>query len=109
MNRFFLRCCPKVVGSLEIGKLRVQTGATSVRGRLKRRSQKGNIAHTMRSVIRSYDLLFILFSCGLFLFVNEPCGSTLKRMTSRIFIGDVWSCQNRQMKNRSRCGHDRLI
>jgi hypothetical protein len=44
-NRFFLRCWPKVVGSLAIGKLRVQTGATSLRATVTLRSQKGNIAH----------------------------------------------------------------
>ncbi len=43
MNRFFLRCWPKVVGSLAIGQLLVQTGATSVRGSFNRRSQRGNI------------------------------------------------------------------
>jgi hypothetical protein len=44
-NRFFLRCSPNVFCTLEIGKLRVQTGATSLRGTLTRLSQKGNIAH----------------------------------------------------------------
>ena len=44
-KRFFLRCCPKVVGSLAIGKLRVQTGAIPLRTTVTLRSQKGNIAH----------------------------------------------------------------
>jgi hypothetical protein len=47
-NRFFLRCWPMVVGSFEIGKLRVQTGATSLRATLTSLSQKGNIAHAGR-------------------------------------------------------------
>jgi len=47
-NRFFLRCWPKVVGSLAIGKLRIQIGATSLRATLTLRSQKGNIAHSSR-------------------------------------------------------------
>ena len=35
----------------------------------------------------------------LFLFVNEPCGSKMKRMTSRSFGGDVWTCRNWQIKH----------
>src|ERR1017187_6647517 len=53
MNRFFLRCWPRVVGFLAIGKLRVQTGATSLRATLTLRSQKGNIAHPVRCVTRA--------------------------------------------------------
>src|ERR1019366_10263490 len=47
-KRFFLRCWPKVVGSLAIGKLRVQTGAISLRATVTLRSQKGHIAHAGR-------------------------------------------------------------
>jgi hypothetical protein len=52
-NRFFLRCSPRVVGSFAIGKLRVHTGATSLRATLTVRSQKGNIAHEAWSAFTS--------------------------------------------------------
>lgn len=48
LNGFFLRCSPSALGSLDIGKLRVQTGATSVRGTTKCLSQKGNAANAGR-------------------------------------------------------------
>jgi hypothetical protein len=34
----------------------------------------------------------------LFLFVNEPCGSMMKRMPLARFAGDVQNCQNWQIK-----------
>jgi len=55
MNRFFLRCWPRVVGSLAIGQLRVQTGATSLCATLTLRSQKGTIAHRFRFESSSED------------------------------------------------------
>ena len=51
-KRFFLRCSPRVVGSLVIGKLRVQTGVTCFRTTCTTLSQKGNERHSRRENAR---------------------------------------------------------
>src|SRR5580692_3396584 len=50
----------------------------------------------MRSVMRSYDLMFMSFPFGWF--VKEPFGSMKKPMSARHFAGDGGTCQNWQYK-----------
>jgi hypothetical protein len=47
---FLIEMLPKLAGSLAIEKLRVQTGATSLRAMVALRSQKASIAHARQKM-----------------------------------------------------------
>ena len=59
-----------------------------------------SMSPTMRSVMRSYDLV-LLAILSLFVFVNELCESTMKRMTRRDFVGDAGTCRIGKVKKAS--------